>query len=197
MEESNGVFPPFNVVQLTTRASHTVVGNLLPFSERCHVSWKKLACLHFCDFISGTHIFVSNCCRCFIQFIKIWKRSCGIQRSLFSLHVVSRQVNEINLREASHDDAINVLRQTPQRVRLVVYRDEAQYKEEDLWDSFTIELHKKPGQGLGLSIVGRRWGALIISVRTVNLIFQLVVNNCMNVVVSMQVAGSEVTISAF
>ncbi len=66
------------------------------------------------------------------------------------------QVNGIDLREASHDEAINVLRQTPQRVRLVVYRDEAQYKEEDLWDSFTVELHKKPGQGLGLSIVGRR-----------------------------------------
>nr|XP_057923085.1 multiple PDZ domain protein [Doryrhamphus excisus] len=66
------------------------------------------------------------------------------------------EVNGIDLRAASHDDAINVLRQTPQRVRLSVYRDEAQYKEEDLWDSFTVELDKKPGQGLGLSIVGRR-----------------------------------------
>uniref|UniRef100_A0A4W6E7S4 Multiple PDZ domain crumbs cell polarity complex component n=1 Tax=Lates calcarifer TaxID=8187 RepID=A0A4W6E7S4_LATCA len=66
------------------------------------------------------------------------------------------EVNGIDLRAASHDEAINVLRQTPQRVRLTVYRDEAQYKEEDLWDSFTMELHKKPGQGLGLSIVGRR-----------------------------------------
>uniref|UniRef100_A0A8D3ADV1 Multiple PDZ domain crumbs cell polarity complex component n=1 Tax=Scophthalmus maximus TaxID=52904 RepID=A0A8D3ADV1_SCOMX len=66
------------------------------------------------------------------------------------------EVNGIDLRAASHDEAINVLRQTPHRVRLVVYRDEAQYKEEDLWDSFTVELHKMPGQGLGLSIVGRR-----------------------------------------
>lgn len=65
-------------------------------------------------------------------------------------------MNGIDLRAASHDEAINVLRQTPHRVRLAVYRDEAQYKEEDLWDSFTVELHKKPGQGLGLSIVGRR-----------------------------------------
>lgn len=69
---------------------------------------------------------------------------------------LSSQVNGIDLRAASHDEAINVLRQTPQRVRLTVYRDEAQYKEEDLWDSFTVELNKKPGQGLGLSIVGRR-----------------------------------------
>uniref|UniRef100_UPI003AAA223C multiple PDZ domain protein n=1 Tax=Centroberyx gerrardi TaxID=166262 RepID=UPI003AAA223C len=66
------------------------------------------------------------------------------------------EVNGIDLRAATHDEAINVLRQTPQRVRLSVYRDEAQYKEEDLWDAFTVELHKKPGQGLGLSIVGRR-----------------------------------------
>ncbi|KAK2863194.1 hypothetical protein Q5P01_002727 [Channa striata] len=66
------------------------------------------------------------------------------------------EVNGIDLRAASHDEAINVLRQTPQRVRLTVYRDEAQYKEEDLWDSFTVELHKQSGQGLGLSIVGRR-----------------------------------------
>ncbi|XP_056298420.1 multiple PDZ domain protein-like isoform X4 [Pseudoliparis swirei] len=66
------------------------------------------------------------------------------------------EVNSVDLRAATHDEAINVLRQTPQRVRLVVYRDEAQYKEEDLWDSFTVELHKKSGQGLGLSIVGRR-----------------------------------------
>ncbi|KAF3837010.1 hypothetical protein F7725_004474 [Dissostichus mawsoni] len=66
------------------------------------------------------------------------------------------EVNGIDLRVASHDEAINVLRQTPQRVRLVVFRDEAQYKEEDLWDSFSVELHKQPGQGLGLSIVGRR-----------------------------------------
>uniref|UniRef100_A0A3B3D392 Multiple PDZ domain protein n=1 Tax=Oryzias melastigma TaxID=30732 RepID=A0A3B3D392_ORYME len=66
------------------------------------------------------------------------------------------EVNGIDLRAASHDDAINVLRQTPQRVRLTVFRDEGQYKEEDLWDSFDVELLKKPGQGLGLSIVGRR-----------------------------------------
>ncbi|XP_062304988.1 multiple PDZ domain protein isoform X3 [Osmerus eperlanus] len=66
------------------------------------------------------------------------------------------EVNGIDLRVATHDEAINVLRQTPPRVRLSVYRDEAQYREEDMWDSFSLELLKKPGQGLGLSIVGRR-----------------------------------------
>ncbi|XP_060773016.1 multiple PDZ domain protein isoform X3 [Neoarius graeffei] len=66
------------------------------------------------------------------------------------------EVNGIDLRTASHDEAINVLRQTPQQVRLTVFRDEAQYKEDELWDVLSVELQKKPGQGLGLSIVGRR-----------------------------------------
>ncbi|XP_039766671.1 multiple PDZ domain protein isoform X17 [Ornithorhynchus anatinus] len=66
------------------------------------------------------------------------------------------EVNGIDLRSATHDEAINVLRQTPQKVRLTVYRDEAQYKEEDMYDILNIELQKKPGKGLGLSIVGKR-----------------------------------------
>ncbi|KAF4110514.1 hypothetical protein G5714_007545 [Onychostoma macrolepis] len=66
------------------------------------------------------------------------------------------EVNGIDLRVATHDEAINVLRQTPQRVRLAVFRDEGQYKEEELWDSLSVELQKKPGHGLGLSIIGRR-----------------------------------------
>ncbi|XP_039613936.1 multiple PDZ domain protein-like [Polypterus senegalus] len=66
------------------------------------------------------------------------------------------EVNSINLRSATHDEAINVLRQTPQKVRLTVYRDEAQYKEDDMWDTFSVELHKQPGESLGLSIVGKR-----------------------------------------
>ncbi|KAM8960306.1 multiple PDZ domain protein [Pelodytes ibericus] len=66
------------------------------------------------------------------------------------------EVNGIDLRNATHDEAINVLRQTPQKVRLTVYRDEAQYKEEDMYDIFNVELQKKPGKGLGLSIVGKR-----------------------------------------
>ncbi|XP_056377346.1 multiple PDZ domain protein isoform X2 [Hyla sarda] len=66
------------------------------------------------------------------------------------------EVNCMDLRNATHDEAINVLRQTPQKVRLTVYRDEAQYKEEDMYDIVTVELQKKPGKGLGLSIVGKR-----------------------------------------
>lgn len=79
-------------------------------------------------------------------------RCSTIYRSTLAL-----QVNGIDLRNATHDEAINVLRQTPQKVRLTVYRDEAQYKEEDMYDVLNIELQKKPGKGLGLSIVGKRY----------------------------------------
>ncbi|KAM6230457.1 multiple PDZ domain protein [Porphyrio hochstetteri] len=68
------------------------------------------------------------------------------------------EVNGIDLRNATHDEAINVLRWTPQNVRLTVYRDEAQYKEDDKYDVLNIELQKKPGKSLGLSIVGKRNG---------------------------------------
>ncbi|KAI7814196.1 putative multiple PDZ domain protein [Triplophysa rosa] len=66
------------------------------------------------------------------------------------------EVNGIDLRVATHDEAINVLRQTPQYVQLSIFRDEGQYKEEELWDTLTVEFQKKPGHSLGLSIVGRR-----------------------------------------
>ncbi|XP_072373277.1 multiple PDZ domain protein isoform X16 [Scyliorhinus torazame] len=66
------------------------------------------------------------------------------------------EVNGIELRVATHDEAINVLRQTPQKVQLTVYRDEGHYKEEDMYDLLIVELQKKPGKGLGLSIVGKR-----------------------------------------
>lgn len=72
----------------------------------------------------------------------------------FSQHVL--QVNGVNLRGASHQEAIAALRQTPARVWLVVLRDESQYRDEENLDVFKVELQKKSGRGLGLSIVGKR-----------------------------------------
>lgn len=66
------------------------------------------------------------------------------------------QVNGIDLRSASHEEAITALRQTPQKVRLVVYRDEAHYRDEENLEVFPVDLQKKSGRGLGLSIVGKR-----------------------------------------
>ncbi|XP_061101173.1 multiple PDZ domain protein-like [Conger conger] len=69
------------------------------------------------------------------------------------------EVNGVDLRTATHDEAMSVLRQMPQRVRLTVWREGAPYREEDLWDVFALELRTAPGQGLGLGVVGKRCGA--------------------------------------
>ncbi|XP_031824862.1 inaD-like protein isoform X2 [Sarcophilus harrisii] len=69
------------------------------------------------------------------------------------------EVNGIDLRNASHEEAITALRKTPQKVQLVVYRDEAHYKDEENLEIFPVDLQKKTGRGLGLSIVGKRNGS--------------------------------------
>lgn len=77
------------------------------------------------------------------------------------------QVNGIDLRMATHEEALSVLRLSPQRVRLCIYRDPVtenhsthplqNHTPEDMWDLFSVELNLKTGQGLGLRIVGKRW----------------------------------------
>uniref|UniRef100_A0A3Q3WKD3 Uncharacterized protein n=1 Tax=Mola mola TaxID=94237 RepID=A0A3Q3WKD3_MOLML len=69
------------------------------------------------------------------------------------------EVNGVDLRGASHEEAIAALRQTSANVRLTVLRDEAQYRDEENLDVFQVELQKKSGRGLGLSIVGKRSGS--------------------------------------
>ncbi|XP_009700078.1 PREDICTED: inaD-like protein, partial [Cariama cristata] len=69
------------------------------------------------------------------------------------------EVNGIDLRNASHEEAITALRQTPQKVQLVVYRDEAHYKDEENLEIFYVDIQKKMGRGLGLSIAGKRNGS--------------------------------------
>ncbi|GBN02811.1 InaD-like protein, partial [Araneus ventricosus] len=68
------------------------------------------------------------------------------------------EVNGEDLRDALHEHAITVLRQTPTLVQMVVFREEGQSHEEDAFETLDVELYKKPGRGLGLSIVGRRNG---------------------------------------
>lgn len=68
------------------------------------------------------------------------------------------EVNGVDLRSIAHEDAIAALRQTPSKVRLTVLRDEAQYRDEENLDVFQMELQKRTGRGLGLSIVGKRNG---------------------------------------
>lgn len=61
------------------------------------------------------------------------------------------------MRQATHDEAIGVLRLTTQRVRLCVFRHQEAYREEDLWDVFSLELRPHPGEGLGFTTVGKRY----------------------------------------
>ncbi|KAM8874833.1 inaD-like protein isoform 3-T4 [Spinachia spinachia] len=69
------------------------------------------------------------------------------------------EVNGVDLRGASHEEAIAALRHTPGKVRLTVLRDEAQYRDEENLDLVKVELQKRSGRGLGLSIVGKRSGS--------------------------------------
>jgi len=65
-------------------------------------------------------------------------------------------VNGEDLRDATHERAIQVLRETPSTVCMLVFRDESVLQDEDIYDVFAVDLMKKPGRGLGISIVGRR-----------------------------------------
>ncbi|XP_062244939.1 multiple PDZ domain protein [Platichthys flesus] len=65
------------------------------------------------------------------------------------------EVNGIDLRQATHDEAIGVLRLTTQRVCLRFFRHQEAYREEDLWDVFSMELRPRPGEGLGFTTVGK------------------------------------------
>nr|XP_057941556.1 multiple PDZ domain protein isoform X2 [Doryrhamphus excisus] len=65
------------------------------------------------------------------------------------------QVNGIDLRQATHDEAIAVLRLTTQCVDLRVFRHQEAYREEDLWDVFSLVLRPHPVKGLGFTTVGK------------------------------------------
>jgi len=68
-------------------------------------------------------------------------------------------VNGEGFRSITHSRALAVLRQTPAKVKMTVFRDESCTKEDDIMlDLIDVELMKKSGRGLGLSIVGRRNG---------------------------------------
>lgn len=70
------------------------------------------------------------------------------------------EVHNQSLRDVTHDMAISILRQTPSKVRMLVYRDLnlqlSLLDPSQIYNVFEVELVKKPGRGLGLSIVGRK-----------------------------------------
>lgn len=63
-----------------------------------------------------------------------------------------------DFRSITHAKAIAALRQLPAKVKMIVYRDDAVEKEEDIFSLLEVELTKKSGKGLGLSLVARKDG---------------------------------------
>nr|XP_046917339.1 multiple PDZ domain protein-like [Dermatophagoides farinae] len=81
------------------------------------------------------------------------------------------EVNGENLRHATHEQAIKALRQTPPIIKMKIYRDKNHdnfiannnnnndfISQHENLQIFDVKLTKKPGKGLGLSIVVRRDG---------------------------------------
>lgn len=101
------------------------------------------------------HLLLWNPCALFPSLLTPFTPPCTISPSL-----TTYQVNGIDLRQATHDEAIGVLRLTTQRVHMCVFRHQEAYREEDLWDVFSLELRPRPGEGLGFTTVGKRYYAL-------------------------------------
>ncbi|CAA86769.5 PDZ domain-containing protein [Caenorhabditis elegans] len=70
------------------------------------------------------------------------------------------EVNGTSLRGVTHDQSIAYLRRTPPKVRLLIYRDVnlqlSLLDPTQIYNIFEIDLVKKTGRGLGISIVGRK-----------------------------------------
>jgi multiple PDZ domain protein len=79
--------------------------------------------------------------------------------------MLSLKVCGESLRNVTHERAIQVLRQTPPVVKLVILREEAELLHDgNVYDTITVDLVKKPGRGLGFSIVGRSSGIFVSDV---------------------------------
>lgn len=67
---------------------------------------------------------------------------------------------------------------------MLVYREEGQTHEEDAFEALDVELQKKPGKGLGLTIVGRKNGPGVFISEVVSImlhnIYSLNVTNIKN-----------------
>jgi C-terminal processing protease CtpA/Prc len=58
------------------------------------------------------------------------------------------EVNSINLRSATHEEAIQALRQSTNIIHMLILRREM-INEEDKFDIITVDFIKKSGKGLG------------------------------------------------
>ena len=68
------------------------------------------------------------------------------------------EINSIDLRSATHEEAIQALRQTTSTARILVLRGKMfteMSNEQDKFDIITIELVKKSGKGLGMKTINQ------------------------------------------
>ena len=75
------------------------------------------------------------------------------QCRLKAFNISFLQVMREDLRSVTHSLALHALRQTPNRVRLVIHRED-----DEIYEQMDVELVKKRDRGLGLSIVGKKSG---------------------------------------
>ncbi|EEB18543.1 Inactivation-no-after-potential D protein, putative [Pediculus humanus corporis] len=67
------------------------------------------------------------------------------------------EVNSEDVTKMPHSKVLTVMRQTQAKVKLLVYRDENITKE-NLLQTIDVDLIKKPGKGLGLSVAAKKEG---------------------------------------
>lgn len=72
------------------------------------------------------------------------------------------EANNEDFSTATHVQALQILRRPSPTLRMVVLREKSAFQEDELCDSVAVELTKKPGKGLGLSIVSKRNGTGIL-----------------------------------
>jgi len=83
---------------------------------------------------------------------------------------VCEQVNGEDLRNATHSCAVHALRHAAtDALNLLVLRADMSWNEQELHDTLTVELVKRPSKGLGLSIVSRRHNTGIVIADIVSL----------------------------
>lgn len=77
------------------------------------------------------------------------------------------------------------------QVKMVVFRDEGAVsgKEEELMDMMEVELTKKPGKGLGLSIVGRKNGTGIFISDVVSIMWPSLLLKLIMFLIFLQIQG--------
>ncbi|PIK51094.1 putative multiple PDZ domain protein, partial [Apostichopus japonicus] len=65
-------------------------------------------------------------------------------------------VNGVQLNNVTHGEALQVFRDIPPLVPMIVFRVESDASSTETWEELIIDLSKREGQGLGLSIVGKK-----------------------------------------